>query len=195
MSTNRVPPPVAVGCLVLLLAGALCSVAIFAAQPETAAGPCPLAAALPFSLEDAHALQQEVRDTFLSGQTGPFRLDVSSTALNSYVLWQTAGSPLYDPAVWFVPGRVCLRGRLSVLGPLQVSMAAAVGARLGGDQVRLDVEYARLGRWVLPGPVRGYLTGIANDTLQDARLNIHFTELHLADGHLIVAGTRQPPAS
>jgi hypothetical protein len=192
---TRVPRPAAIGCAALLLVGLLCGLTVFAGLPGSAAGPCQLTAPLPYSLDQARTFQQQFLDTFLTGQTGPFRLDVSSVALNSYIVWQTQGAPLYEPAVWFIPGRVCLQGVLGLLGPLRLRLSAAVAARLEGDQVYLDVEYARLGGWVLPGAVRGYLTEIANQTVQDARLRIQLTELRLTDGHLVIAGIRHPPGS
>jgi hypothetical protein len=190
-----VPRPIAIGCAAVILLGLLCGLTVFAERPDTASNPCQLAAPLPYSLDEARAFQQQFLDTFLTGQTGPFQLDVSSVALNSFILWQTQGTPLYEPTVWFTPGRVCLRGVLGLLGPLRVPLSAAVAAQLEDDQVHLTVEYARIGGWVLPNAVRSYLTEIANETIQDTQLHVQLTELRLIDGHLIIAGTRRPPGS
>jgi hypothetical protein len=194
MNTRNLPPA-AIGCAGLFLIALVCSLTVFASQRETAFGPCQNVDPPAFSLEEAHALRQQVLDTFMSGRTGPFRLDVSSTAINSAILWATEGTPVYKPAVWFAPGRVCLRGTLELLGPLRLDLSAAMTARLAGDQVRLDVEYLRLGRWVLPGAARRYLADIANETIQDARPPIQFTEVSLVDGHLTIAGIRRPTPS
>jgi hypothetical protein len=177
-------------CAAVIMSSLLCSQAVLTGRPSRVAGPCQLSGPLPFSLDEAHAFQQQFLDTFLTGQTGPFYLDVSTMALNSYVVWQTQGAPLYNLAIWSVPERLCLQGVVGLLGPLQIYLSAAVITGLENGQIHLDIEYAQLGNWVLPSAVRDYLSEITNETVQDAQLRIQFTEFRVADGHLIVAGTR-----
>lgn len=156
---------------------------------------CERTSPITVSREAAATLQNKILANFGSGAPQQFRLTTDSVEVTSYLTVLTAGSNLDSPQVWFTEGHACLTGVLLMIGPLRTTFSIRVAGRIEDEQVHLQIEQLKLGERALPEFLTGMLSRIANETLQDARPDLHITDLEIGPDRLTIAGSRKSNVS
>jgi hypothetical protein len=146
------------------------------------------------STEAAQRVETKLVEALTLNPNDQFILRFTDEEVTSYLalkLEETAEPPITDPQIRFTKGKIYIAGKLTNVGPMQVTAVIVAVPRITADQLVIDIESAYFGPITAPNTFLDSLSQTIDGAFEEAQVNLKITQVEVFEGEIVIVGEKR----